>query len=218
MKKMTITLMVLLTMIIGGCGTTTTKNETKETTKTEIEKTEVSEMPEISESLEEEVIGDTDITGHITMADLQELTLGLDIPVVDDEAYLALYNTFGRDDIKILFPGGAYITSQIPGNTRADLETIDIIITNSTVKGPSPEFVKEDEILENVGNYVIYTNSIIDSDLKTNRTYFIFDNEKNVGIMIGLLINKNADYLDENNAFIEEYIPAFEETLKNNFR
>lgn len=193
--------------------------ETIETTE-DVQEPTVEETPEQEESVdvEEEIVGDVDIVaGELTMDDMQEMVVGLDIPVnVVDEGSDESFK-----DFTLLFPSSAYITDYTESGLRANLESIDFVIgsTSTQVDTPSNN-IREDrgETQETIGKYVLERNPGRNNELGYQITYFVYDTSNDTVLSFVLTINKKSDYQEYCDALVEEFAPAFEETLRNNLQ
>lgn len=216
MKKMALITTMILCLVLTACG----NKEESQTAQEEVsvENTVVEEIPEevveeteeVESTVEEENIGDVDFTGDISVADMSILIPDLDIEF-ETEEFSELYSKFGAE-VQLLFPGGAYITAQDKGWAKAELtnETISIQISMH-----ENGFASNDDryTIEEVGKYTLeYTTNALNK-YSFMREYRICNN-KDLAVDIILTVNKTGDK-DIADALIEEYVPAFEETLKN---
>lgn len=189
-----------------------------ETTE-DVQEPTVEETTEQEESVdvEEEIVGDVDIVaGELTMDDMQELVVGLDIPVnVVDEGSEESFKNF-----TLLFPSSAYITDYTNSGLRANLESIDFNIKTTAQTDTPSNNIREDigETQETIGKYVLETSPGANDKYGYQITYFICDTSNDTVLRITLTINKKSDYQEYCDALVEEFAPAFEETLRNNLQ
>lgn len=184
------------------------KTESVETTKEAMSAEEVTDT--------EEVIGDVDVSAEqLTMADMTEQVIGLDIPVYVAESGSDI--AYSEKNLVLLFPSPMYITEYSDNGVRAKTEAIDFVLTVKTNFSDAPETVNADrnEVKEIIGNYAIVLRLVKDTDNAFQKTYHIYNAEEGTSIQMALTINKEKAYLEYDNSLIEEFIPAFEETLKN---
>lgn len=228
MKKTTKVLFttMMMAMVLVGCGN---KNkEANENNEVEVmapvEKTEIATEEEIEIKTEtakyEEVIGDVDLAAtSLTMDGMQELVLGLDIPLSENSQNLL--KDFYGEDFLILFPSPAYITDQTTV-TKAELESIKFNIDIVISEGEAPTFISENDkdrkSLQTIGKYVVYTINLADSKYDYLKSYDIYNTEtgKTLGILLAVI--KVRDYQEYCDNLVEEYAPAFEEVLFNNLQ
>lgn len=236
-RKIAIMLCVICCLGLSACGkkeeqssdvvektvAAVEEKSTEESVETDKESETVA--PEVETSNEviaetiEEVVGDVDIAPDgLTMADMQELEVGMDIPASErDEGTFSSYEGF-----KLLFPSGAYITNTNPGNVEAQLDSIWFILSAFTSKeeNPSTVNIKEErgDTLETIGKYMIRKMPIRNSSNGLQYCYDIYDTETNSALSITLTINKNKEYQEYGDKLVEEYMPKFEEVLYNNLQ
>lgn len=165
----------------------------------------------------DEVFGDVDIAADgLTMKDMQELVLNLDIPITEyKENSIADFN---GGEFKILFPSGQYITEQSTGMSRAKLESIDFNINLDTREIEAPTSVREErgEALETIGKYVLETAQVRNASIGFQKTYHIYNTETKSALFLTLTINKVSEYQAYGDSLVEEFVPAFEKTLRSN--
>ena len=218
--------MITIATIMVGCGNkntekTTENNEVVESVTTETTQ-EVEEKTEESiseEPVEEEVIGDVDIAADgLTMADMTEQVIGLDIPVyvAEDGANIA----YDGKNFTLIFPSPMYISEYTDTGVRAQTEAIDFVLSVQSNFSDAPESVNEsrNEVKEIIGDYVVVSRLAKNTDNAFIKTYNIYNPEEGTSIQITLTINKEDEYLDYDNTLIKEYIPAFENSIKNNLQ
>lgn len=228
MKKnvLLVVLMITIATIMVGCGNkntekTTENNEVVEsvTTETTQEVEETTEEPITEEPVEEEVIGDVDIAADgLTMADMTEQVIGLDIPVyvAEDGSNVA----YDGKNFTLLFPSPMYVTEYTDTGVRAQTEAVDFVLSVMSNFSDAPESVNEtrNEVKEVIGNYVIVSRLAKNTDNAFIKTYNIYNTVDGTSIQMTLTINKEDEYLDYDNTLIKQYIPAFENSIKNNLQ
>lgn len=237
MKRKTLLLItVICCAVMTACGdkkTETTTNEvvaeSAETVKPTVEETEEPKaesveptedfMPTEEMTDTEEVIEDVDVSAEqLTMADMTEQVIGLDIPVyVAEEGADIAYK--GKD-FKLLFPSPMYITEYTDTGVRAQTEAIDFVlsITSNFSDAPETANTERNEVKEDIGSYAIVSRLAKDTDNALMKTYDIYNAEDGTSIQILLTINKEDAYLDYANSLIKEFIPALEETIRSNLQ
>lgn len=230
-KRYALILCTLLCCSLTACGNTTTEEEAskevtnqeaqvEETVKTpEEEKTET-ETAEVSDTTGEyeEVIGDVDITRDITIDDCQEMIVGSDL-VLDyssfEENSKKAWEGFERNDIKLLFPSGEFITGQDNSN-RAGSEKVGIKLAIEPTQQHIENKTGEKNLLENEQYLVVQDELLGDNDSLYTTMYTVYQLDTDNWISITIEINKyDTEYA---NNFIEDYIPRFEEMLLSNFQ
>lgn len=162
----------------------------------------------------EEVIGDVDVdTSTITASDMSELVAGLDFKV-DDSIYD--YDSLGLNELIILAPGSQYITGYTDSGIEAVFDAFDVTIKCQTTNVALQAGVG-DAVLADTDRYAVYrwTTSDENNANRSYQRYIIFDKATGAGMNIHLEISKHD--INAANAFIDEYLPAFELTLANNF-
>lgn len=180
------------------------------------------EKESVNESVEEsaeEVIGDVDVvSGEITMADMEELEVGVDfIPGERTEGTAVAFNGF-----RILFPGTDFITSVEPGYMEAKYDSIYFILAAFTVEedDPSSIVVREDrgETFETIGTYAVRKSPHRNSTYGLQYSYDIFDTETDSALYLTVTINKRSEYQEYGDKLVEEFVPKFEEVLYGNLQ
>lgn len=236
MKRKTLLIAVICCAIMTACENKETENTTnavavennatanstveKEEQPTETVAVQTEEVvPETVQPNTEEVIGDIDISADgLTMADMTEQVLGLDIPVyvAEDGSNIA----YDGKNFVLLFPSPMYITEYTDNGVRAQTEAIDFVLSVNTNFSDAPDSVNEsrNEVKEVAGNYVIISRFVRDTDNAFQKTYNIYNTEDGTSIQMTLTINKENAYLEYDNSLIEEFIPAFEKTIKSNLQ
>lgn len=227
MKKnvLLVVLMITIATIMVGCGNkntekTTENNEVVEsvTTETTQEVEETTEEPITEEPVEEEVIGDVDIAADgLTMADITEQVIGLDIPMVTNEG--TDKETF--DNFTVIFPSPMFITEYSDNGARANLESIDFIITAVLTKSEPSNNIRESmgETQEYIGeNYVLEKKAGRNNKYGYQVSYDIINTTNNNRLMITLTINKVAEYQEYGNQLVDEFSVAFEESIRKNLQ
>lgn len=222
MKKMALITTMILCLVLTACG----NKEESQTTQEEVavENTVIEENPEevVEETEEveepvEEVIGDVDISEEgLTMTDMQELELGLDIPI--EETAEGAFSSF--EGFKILFPSSVYQTKVTDGSVEAQLESIWFILDPAARKNDAPTSAREDrnETLETIGKYVVHKMPRANDKYGLDYSYRIYDTESGNALFITIVINKNSEYQEYGDNLVNEYFPAFEEVLYNNLK
>lgn len=229
MKAKMIIILSVCCLFLVACGGNEEQSNTpaenasiEESEKTVVEDTKeieetVEQVPELETDTVDELEGDVDVTsGELTMDDMQELVVGLDTPVIImDEGS----NTY-FSDFSILFPGSAYITDYTDGGMRAELEEINFNIQVIVQNGEPSNNVREDmgESQETVGNYVIDVKAGRNDKYSFQTSYYVCDTTNGVILRVSLTINKNEAYQEYCDSLVEEFVPAFEQTLKANLQ
>lgn len=172
---------------------------------------------EISEA-EDDIIGDIDISAmELTMNEMEELVVGLDIPMRSDATDKTLLEDFNNSNFKVLFPKGKFHTGYIGGIT-VQLEEIDFYIGCDV--SIYPKFITEEnptaDSFETIGKYILEPNTLEDTKEDFLRFYRIFNTETNAMMVVSLQIDKKSDYQEYGDVLTNEFIPAFEEVLKSN--
>lgn len=223
MKKMALITTMILCLVLTACG----NKEESQTTQEEVtvENTVVEEIPEevveeteeVETTVEEENIGDVDVSAEgLTMADMQELELGLDMFVQEiDEGTKDSFAGF-----KLLFPGGFYQTRILDGTVAAEMDSIAFIMDFSSRKADAPTSAREErnETLETIGKYVVHKIPYSDGQYGAEYSYRIYDTESGKALFVSIIINKNSEYQEYGDNLVSEYLPAFEEVLYNNLK
>lgn len=220
MKKMVLLLTMILCLALTACG----NKDMDETQATETTKSSVSVEETIPEKESEEVkaseeenIGDVDISADsLSMADMQELEIGLDTPVAEIDADTSSV----VEGFKVLFPGGAYITKTTNASSEVELDSIHFILSVTTEKAEAPTSAREDrdETLETIGNYVVRKIVRSNGSYGVDQTYSIYDTASGKAADIDIVITKRADYQEYCDKLVEEYMPKFEEVLYSNLQ
>lgn len=220
MKKMVLLLTMILCLALTACG----NKDTDETQATETTKSSVSVEETIPEkeseeviATEEENIGDVVISADsLSMADMQELEIGLDTPVAEIDADTSSV----VEGFKVLFPGGAYITKTTNASSEVELDSIHFILSVTTENAEAPTSAREDrdETLETIGNYVVRKIVRSNGSYGVDQTYSIYDTASGKAADIDIVITKRADYQEYCDKLVEEYMPKFEEVLYSNLQ
>ena len=241
MKKMVMLLILTLGVTFTACGNKSTE-EVKKTENTQIVKdtqtvkdTQMAEDTKDSVSMEEtmpedkpeevkntdteEIIGDVDISADsLSMADMQELEIGLDTPFSETDPGTSSV----VDGFKVLFPGGAYITKTTAASSEVELDSIHFILSVTTRNEEAPTSAREDrgETLETIGSYVVHKIVYSDShnSYGVDQMYRIYDTSSGKAAYIAIVINKRSDYQEYCDKLVEEYMPKFEEVLYSNLQ
>ena len=239
MKKMVMLLILTLGVTFTACGNKSTE-EVKKTENTQIVKdtqtvkdTQMSEDTKDSVSMEEtmpedkpeevkntdteEIIGDVDISADsLSMADMQELEIGLDTPFSETDPGTSSV----VDGFKVLFPGGAYITKTTAASSEVELDSIHFILSVTTRNEEAPTSAREDrgETLETIGNYVVHKIVTRNSSRGVDETYRIYDTISGNAAYIDIIITKRSDNQEYCDKLVEEYMPKFEEVLYSNLQ
>lgn len=192
----------------------TQKEVSVESTVTEKEIEEVERIEEVEST--EEIIGDMDVAADgLTMADMTEQVIGLDIPMIANEG--TDKETF--KDFTVIFPSPMFITGYSENGARADLEAIDFVLTAVlTVSEPSNN-IRENmgETQEYIGeNYVLEKRAGRNSKYGYQMSYDIINTTNNNRLMIMLTINKEAEYQEYGDKLADEFSVAFEEAVRKN--
>lgn len=226
MKKnvLLVVLMITIATIMVGCGNkntekTTENNEVVEsvTTETTQEVEETTEEPITEEPVEEEVIGDVDIAADgLTMADMTEQVIGLDIPMVTNEG--TDKETF--DNFTVIFPSPMFITGYSDNGASAKLESIDFEIQAVLTIGEPSNNIREEmgESQEYIGNYVLEKRAGRNDNYAYQMSYRIINPTNNNKLMITLTINKESEYQEYGNQLVDEFSVAFEESIRKNLQ
>lgn len=226
MKKnvLLVVLMITIATIMVGCGNkntekTTENNEVIEsTTETTQEVEETTEETITEEPVEEEVIGDVDIApDELTMEDMTEQVIGLDIPMVTNEG--TDKETF--KDFTVIFPSPMFITEYSDNGARANLESIDFIITAVLTKSEPSNNIRENmgETQEYIGeNYVLEKKAGRNNKYGYQVSYDIINITNNNRLMITVTINKIAEYQEYCDKLVDEFSVAFEESIRKNLQ
>lgn len=226
MKKnvLLVVLMITIATIMVGCGNkntekTTENNEVVEsvTTETTQEVEETTEEPITEEPVEEEVIGDVDIAADgLTMADMTEQVIGLDIPMIANEG--TDKETF--DNFTVIFPSPMFITGYSDNGASAKLESIDFEIQAVLTIGEPSNNIREEmgESQEYIGNYVLEKRAGRNDNYAYQMSYRIINPTNNNKLMITLTINKESEYQEYGNQLVDEFSVAFEESIRKNLQ
>lgn len=177
------------------------------------------ESEEVKNTDSEENIGDVDILADsLSMADMQELEIGLDTPVSETDPGTSSV----VDGFKVLFPGGAYITKTTAASSEVELDSIHFILSVTTRNEEAPTSAREDrgETLETIGNYVVHkiVNSDSHNSYGVDQMYHIYDTSSGKAAYITIVINKKSDYQEYCDKLVDEYMPKFEEVLYSNLQ
>lgn len=171
---------------------------------------------EIIEETMEEVIGDMDVAADgLTMADMTEQVIGLDIPMVTNEG--TDKETF--DNFTVIFPSPMFITEYSDNGARANLESIDFIITAVLTKSEPSNNIRENmgETQEYIGeNYVLEKKAGRNNKYGYQVSYDIINITNNNRLMITVTINKIAEYQEYCDKLVDEFSVAFEEAVRKN--
>lgn len=227
MKKMVMLLILTLGVTFTACG-----NKSAEEIKT-VESTQIvedtkdnasveetipeNESEEVKNTDSEENIGDVDILADsLSMADMQELEIGLDTPVSETDPGTSSV----VDGFKVLFPGGAYITKTTAASSEVELDSIHFILSVTTRNEEAPTSAREDreETLETIGNYVVHKIVTRNSSRGVDETYRIYDTTSGNAAYIDIIITKRSDYQEYCDKLVDEYMPKFEEVLYSNLQ
>ena len=227
MKKMVMLLILTLGVTFTACG-----NKSAEEIKT-VESTQIvedtkdnasveetipeNESEEVKNTDSEENIGDVDILADsLSMADMQELEIGLDTPVSETDPGTSSV----VDGFKVLFPGGAYITKTTDASSEVELDSIHFILSVTTRNEEAPTSAREDreETLETIGNYVVHKIVTRNSSRGVDETYRIYDTTSGNAAYIDIIITKRSDYQEYCDKLVDEYMPKFEEVLYSNLQ
>lgn len=224
MKKILLITTMMLCLALTACGNKnmeetqaindTQKEVSVESTVTEKEIEEVERIEEVEST--EEIIGDMDVAADgLTMADMTEQVIGLDIPMIANEG--TDKETF--KDFTVIFPSPMFITGYSENGARADLEAIDFVLTAVlTVSEPSNN-IRENmgETQEYIGeNYVLEKRAGRNSKYGYQMSYDIINTTNNNRLMITLTINKEAEYQEYGDKLADEFSVAFEEAVRKN--
>lgn len=224
MKKILLITTMMLCLALTACGNKnmeetqaindTQKEVSVESTVTEKEIEEVERIEEVEST--EEIIGDMDVAADgLTMADMTEQVIGLDIPMIANEG--TDKETF--KDFTVIFPSPMFITGYSENGARADLEAIDFVLTAVlTVSEPSNN-IRENmgETQEYIGeNYVLEKTAGGNDKYGYQMSYDIINTTNNNRLMITLTINKEAEYQEYCDKLVDEFSVAFEEAVRKN--
>lgn len=247
MKKMVMLLILTLGVTFTACGNKSTE-EVKKTENTQtvkdtqivkdtqtvkdtqmaedikdsisVEETIPEDKPEEAKNTDtEEIIGDVDISADsLSMADMQELEIGLDTPFSETDPGTSSV----VDGFKVLFPGGAYITKTTAASSEVELDSIHFILSVTTRNEEAPTSAREDrgETLETIGNYTVLkiVNSDSQNSYGVDQMYHIYDINSGNAAYITIVINKKSDYQEYCDKLVDEYMPKFEEVLYSNLQ
>lgn len=237
MRRKILLLMVTVgcIMLITACGNKENENTVNEIEKESIETTNpvaekdeqqtetavIQTEEELPETVQpnEEVIGDVDVSANeLTMADMLEQELGMDIPVyvAEEGSEIAYKDKY----FMVLFPSSMYVTEVADNGVRAKLETIDIVISTTVSFAEAPTNVNESRMqtMETIGNYVVVYSPGRNDEYGTQKSYDLYNTTDGTLISMTLTINKVDGYVDYANNLVAEYIPAFEEILLSNLQ
>lgn len=238
-RKITIMICVICCLGLVACGEKEEQNNdvvekevaavedkpAEDNTEADKENESESSLPEVEASDEViseatgEVIGDIDIPADgLTMEGMSEQVIGLDIPVyvAEDGSNVG----YDGKNFTLLFPSPMYVTEYTDTGVRAQTEAVDFVLSVMSNFSDAPESVNEtrNEVKEVIGNYVIVSRLAKNTDNAFIKTYNIYNTVDGTSIQMTLTINKDDEYLDYDNALIEQYIPALEESIKNNLQ
>ena len=224
MKKILLITTMMLCLALTACGNKnmeetqaindTQKEVSVESTVTEKEIEEVERIEEVEST--EEIIGDMDVAADgLTMADMTEQVIGLDIPMIANEG--TDKETF--KDFTVIFPSPMFITGYSENGVEVDLEAIDFVLTAVlTVSEPSNN-IRENmgETQEYIGeNYVLEKTAGGNDKYGYQMSYDIINTTNNNRLMITLTINKEAEYQEYCDKLVDEFSVAFEEAVRKN--
>ena len=171
---------------------------------------------EIIEETMEEVIGDMDVAADgLTMADMTEQVIGLDIPMIANEG--TDKETF--KDFTVIFPSPMFITGYSENGVEVDLEAIDFVLTAVLTTGEPSNNIRESmgETQEYIGeNYVLEKRAGRNDEYAYQMSYRIIDVTNNNKLMITLTVNKEAEYQEYCDKLVDEFSVAFEEAVRKN--
>ncbi len=170
---------------------------------------------EIIEETMEEVIGDMDVAADgLTMADMTEQVIGLDIPMLTNEG--TDKETF--DNFTVIFPSPMFITGYSDNGASAKLESIDFEIQAVLTIGEPSNNIREEmgESQEYIGNYVLEKRAGRNDNYAYQMSYRIINPTNNNKLMITLTINKEAEYQEYCDKLVDEFSVAFEEAVRKN--
>lgn len=230
MKKVTLFTIMVLCLALTACGT---KEDEERQTPREVqnevatnnsvpEETPEEVLEELTEEIEnsvEEVIGDVDVAANeLTMDDMTEQIIGLDIPVWTGEEGSEV--AYEGKDFKVLFPNPMYITETHDNGVRANLETIDFVLSINTSFADVPTTVNtnRNQTMENIGNYTVVHSPGRDDKYGVQKSYHIYDTTNGTLTIVSIVINKKSEYQEYGDAFAEEFMPVFEEMLLSNLQ
>ncbi|MDO4304520.1 MAG: hypothetical protein Q4D94_11450 [Bacillota bacterium] len=208
--------------------TTDVVTESAETVKLTVEENEelqtesvepTEDTTQTAETTEfEEVIGDIDVSAEqLTMADMTEQVVGLDIPMVANEG--TDKTTF--ENFTVIFPSPMFITEYSDNGASAKLESIDFEIQAVLTTGEPSNNIRESmgETQEYIGeNYVLEKRAGRNDEYAYQMSYRIIDTTNNNKLMITLTINKEAEYQEYCNNLADEFSEAFEEAVRKNIQ
>lgn len=175
------------------------------------------ETESVRDAATEEVIGDADAAEGLTMADMTEQVIGVDIPMAASEG--TDKETF--KDFTVIFPSPEFITDYSEGGAEARLESIWFVISaRMVVCGPDNNIRPEmGESQEYIGeNYVLEKNAGRNNEYGYQVSYHIIDTRNDNNLMITLTINKEEEYQEYGDKLAEEFAAAFEEAVRNNIQ
>ena len=171
---------------------------------------------EIIEETMEEVTGDIDVAADgLTMADMTEQVIGLDIPMIANEG--TDKETF--KDFTVIFPSPMFITGYSENGVEVDLEAIDFVLTAVLTTGEPSNNIRESmgETQEYIGeNYVLEKRAGRNDEYAYQMSYRIIDVTNNNKLMITLTVNKEAEYQEYCDKLVDEFSVAFEEAVRKN--
>ena len=179
------------------------------------------ETPMVEETVTteyEEVIGDFDLAPDaLTMDGMQELVVGLDIPYLSDEN-ISLTD-FYSGDFNLLFPNGLFMTYNSDAISSAKQPAIEISVMLNLIDSMDvgEGAIEENTTIETIGKYTVMKEVFDDNSNGYNSLYFIV-NEEGTSLRIDLIIKKISEYQEYCDNLVEEYVPAFHETLLSNFK
>ena len=215
-KYLLVTTIIAMMVLVGGCGKkNVTETVSQNNTETVLSVDENAIVTEEPEKQEEEVIGDVDVDGIITMDSMVENVIGLDIPIRDDNGDDA-YSTFGKD-LCVLVPNASLQTKQSEYDTIYEQKNIrmDIIAAMVQDDAGEPGMTLKDSIeSEKIGNYYFITTDKYITNTLFNYGFAIVNSEN--GSTVCLYVNGvHAENVSE---FAEEYYSALIETIKNSLQ
>lgn len=224
MKKILLITTMMLCLALTACGNKnmeetqaindTQKEVSVESTVTEKEIEEVERIEEVEST--EEIIGDMDVAADgLTMADMTEQVIGLDIPMIANEG--TDKETF--KDFTVIFPSPMFITGYSENGVEVDLEAIDFVLTAVLTTGEPSNNIRESmgETQEYIGeNYVLEKRAGRNDEYAYQMSYRIIDATNNNKLMITLTINKEAEYQEYGDKLADEFSVAFEEAVRKN--
>lgn len=221
-KNVLATLMMIIFAMatICGCGnnnTEDTKNNSEVVSSVAEETERETEENNIDVETTETVIGDVDAApGSLTMNDMVEQVVGLDIPMIENEGT-------DKDSFKnfsVLFPSSSFITEYHENGVSANQDCIDFEITTVLRKGEPNNNIREEkgESQQYIGNYVLETKAGRNNKYGYQMTYDIVSPSSNSVLSIMITINKNSDYQEYCDNLVEEFAPKFEESILKNIQ